>query len=72
MYFKELFALIFLLVERAHGGCVVEAPHNHDSPQIGLVFVPGATIAGDKYLPLMRAVQRHYPGSLWVAGKLWF
>ena len=44
----------------------MEPPLNDDSPQIGLIFVPGATIAGDKYLPLMRAVQSHYPGSLWV------
>ena len=29
--------------------------------------MPGATIPGENYLPLMTAVQAHYPGSLWVA-----
>ena len=33
----------------------------------GLIFVPGATIAGDAYIPLMESVQAHYPGSLWIA-----
>ena len=29
--------------------------------------MPGATIPGERYLPLMEAVQAHYPGGLWVA-----
>ena len=31
------------------------------------MFVPGATIPGERYLPLMEAVQALYPGALWVA-----
>ena len=65
------------------GGCKIQLPLNNDSPQIGmtcpvsglrensvcsgLIFVPGATIPGENYLPLMTAVQAHYPGALWVA-----
>ena len=33
----------------------------------GLIMVPGATIPGESYVPLMKAVQAAYPGSLWVA-----
>ena len=31
------------------------------------MFVPGATIPGERYVPLMEAVQALYPGALWVA-----
>ena len=50
------------------GGCEVLAPiiSGDESPQIGLIFIPGATIPGAAYLPLLQAVQEHYPGSLWV------
>ena len=49
------------------GGCEVLGPISGDeSPQIGLIFVPGAKIPGSAYLPLLRAVQEHYPGALWV------
>ena len=64
------------------GGCEVVPPLNDNSPSLGeiqsvvrlrsrvgpgLIFVPGATIPGENYLPLMEAVQAEYPGSLWVA-----
>jgi len=49
------------------GGCSVRPPIKDDSTQIGLIFVPGATIPGEAYIPLMEAVQTHYPGSLWIA-----
>jgi len=62
----------FYISEVKCGGCVVEPPLNDDSPQIGLIFVPGATIPGENYLPLMKAVQANYPGSLWIAAtKEW-
>jgi len=50
------------------GGCEVLGPvgPGDGSTQIGLIFIPGATIPGAAYLPLLEAVQEHYPGSLWV------
>ena len=54
------------------GGCEVLAPiiSGDESPQIGLIFIPGATIPGAAYLPLLQAVQEHYPGSLWVGPQV--
>merc|ERR1712012_1174002 len=60
------FFLFPIILHSVSGSCFIEPPVNHDSPQIGLIFIPGATIPGDAYLPLMRAVQYHYPGSLWI------
>jgi len=63
---------ILLLGQLCHfaiaGDCEIQAPNNPDdeSPQIGLIFIPGAKIPGEAYLPLLSAVQEHYPGSLWV------
>lgn len=36
-------------------------------PQIGLIFVPGAQIAGAAYLPLLQQIQAAFPGHLWAA-----
>ena len=64
-----LLALLASLCQNANaGGCEIRAPiiSGDESPQIGLIFVPGAKIPGSAYLPLLEAVQEHYPGSLWV------
>jgi len=44
------------------------SPGNYDdqTSQIGLIFVPGAKIPGEAYLPLLVAIQEHYPGPLWI------
>ena len=66
------FAFFFcnsLFHSAAAGECQVHGPTirgNEESPQIGLIFVPGAKIPGSAYLPLLDAVQEHFPGPLWV------
>ena len=64
----ELFLQISFLVASVAGVCIVRSPKKVDSdaPTIGLIFIPGAKILGNAYLPLLEAVQDNYPGSLWV------
>lgn len=35
--------------------------------QIGIIFVPGDTIPGERYAPLVRAILADYPGNAWGA-----
>jgi len=50
------------------GGCEVLPPKDLGDPakQVGLIFIPGAKLAGSSYIPLLEKVQEHYPGPLWV------
>ena len=69
-----LLSFVFILCNllnhlAAAGECQIHAPtirSQEESSQIGLIFIPGAKIPGSAYLPLLDAVQEHYPGSLWV------
>ena len=37
------------------------------SNQVGLIFVPGDTIPGERYIPLVKAILADYPGNAWGA-----
>jgi len=62
----RLFAFI-VLVSQIAGDCSLEPAIKDDGPSVGVIFVPGAKIAGEAYLPLLRVIQEMYPGSLWIA-----
>ena len=38
-----------------------------DAPEIGLIFIPGAKIAGPAYGPLVKKIQEQIPGGV----KVW-
>ena len=35
--------------------------------EIGLIFVPGDTIPGERYIPLVKAILADFPGNAWGA-----
>ena len=45
---------------------VVLKPTNTSRPQVAMVFIEGAQIAPEQYIPLARAVQNSSNYSLWV------
>ncbi|XP_023342042.1 uncharacterized protein LOC111711823 isoform X2 [Eurytemora carolleeae] len=54
------------LISQAASDCSIEPPIKDGEDGIGLIFVPGATISGEAYLPILRKIQENYPGSLWI------
>ena len=64
--FTSIFLSIFLRAAFA-ANCELVAPNaGTDGSEFGLIFIPGAQLEGQAYVPLSQEIQDLFPGNLWV------
>ena len=69
---KSVGLIIFLIFELAFGSanaanCEVTPPTGEaDGNEFGLIYIPGAQIKGEAYLPLSLVIQDLFPGNMWI------